>query len=113
MLRFPFRTPDQGLPPGDSSMRRHFVISLFVLVAAALAQPRAQAPAPRRSQPAQPAARPQPPGGRAPMISVVDPALFRGMQYRLVGPSRGGRVTAVMGVPSQPKTFYMGVASGG
>src|SRR5262249_9012639 len=28
-------------------------------------------------------------------------------------PSRGGRVTTVTGVPSQPKTFYMGVASGG
>ncbi len=44
---------------------------------------------------------------------AVDPALFRGMSYRLVGPSRGGRVTTVTGVPSQPRTFYMGVASGG
>jgi photosystem II stability/assembly factor-like uncharacterized protein len=44
---------------------------------------------------------------------VVDPALFRGLKYRLVGPSRGGRVTTVTGVPSQPRTFYMGVASGG
>jgi len=43
----------------------------------------------------------------------VDPALFNGLHYRLVGPSRGGRVTTVTGVPSQPKTFYMGVASGG
>ena len=40
-------------------------------------------------------------------------AFFNGLHYRLVGPSRGGRVTAVTGVPSQPKTFYMGVASGG
>jgi len=46
-------------------------------------------------------------------IASVDPALFKGMQYRLVGPSRGGRVTTVTGVPSQPRTFYMGVASGG
>ena len=43
----------------------------------------------------------------------VDPSLFKGMKYRLVGPSRGGRVTTVTGVPSQPRTFYMGVASGG
>jgi photosystem II stability/assembly factor-like uncharacterized protein len=43
----------------------------------------------------------------------VDPALFQGLHYRLVGPSRGGRVTTVTGVPSQSKTFYMGVASGG
>jgi photosystem II stability/assembly factor-like uncharacterized protein len=48
----------------------------------------------------------------APMPGV-DPALFKGLKYRLVGPSRGGRVTTVTGVPSQPKTFYMGVASGG
>ncbi len=45
--------------------------------------------------------------------TAVDPALFKGLQYRLVGPSRGGRVTTVTGVPSQPRTFYMGVASGG
>src|SRR4026209_2007051 len=43
----------------------------------------------------------------------ADSALFRGLRYRLVGPSRGGRVTTVTGVPSQPRTFYMGVASGG
>jgi photosystem II stability/assembly factor-like uncharacterized protein len=53
----------------------------------------------------------QPPG--QPMMPSVDPALFKGLRYRLVGPSRGGRVTTVTGVPSQPKTFYMGVASGG
>jgi photosystem II stability/assembly factor-like uncharacterized protein len=48
-----------------------------------------------------------------PMLAGVDPALFKGLRYRLVGPSRGGRVTTVTGVPSQPQTFYMGVASGG
>jgi photosystem II stability/assembly factor-like uncharacterized protein len=50
---------------------------------------------------------------RQPTMPSVDPALFKGLRYRLVGPSRGGRVTTVTGVPSQPKTFYMGVASGG
>src|SRR5687768_3931968 len=48
-----------------------------------------------------------------PFMASVDPALFRGLSYRSVGPSRGGRVTTVTGVPSQPRTFYMGVASGG
>src|SRR5205814_1878660 len=43
----------------------------------------------------------------------VDPSFFNVLHYRLVGPNRGGRVTTVTGVPSQPKTFYMGVASGG
>jgi photosystem II stability/assembly factor-like uncharacterized protein len=47
------------------------------------------------------------------MMAQVDEAFFKGMHYRLVGPSRGGRVTTVTGVLSQPKTFYMGVASGG
>ena len=50
-----------------------------------------------------PAPRPVPP----PAMASVDPALFRGLQYRLVGHSRGGRVTTVTGVPSQPKTFYL------
>src|SRR6266508_6862994 len=55
----------------------------------------------------------QTPAQSQPMMSSVDPALFKGLRYRLVGPSRGGRVTTVTGVPSQPRTFYMGVASGG
>src|SRR5689334_12557520 len=43
----------------------------------------------------------------------TESAFFNNLRYRLVGPARGGRVTTVTGVPSQPKTFYMGVASGG
>ena len=50
---------------------------------------------------------------RAVQMTSVDPAILRGLNYRLVGHSRGGRVTTVTGVPSQPRTFYMGVASGG
>ncbi len=50
-------------------------------------------------------------GGQS--AAPIHPTLLEGLQYRLVGPSRGGRVTTVTGVPSQPKTFYMGVASGG
>src|SRR5215831_8194762 len=65
-----------------------------------------------QATPHQPA-RPAPAAPRAPLMASVDSALFRGLRYRLVGPSRGGRVTTVTGVPSQPKTFYMGVASGG
>jgi len=59
------------------------------------------------------APRPQQVAPRAPLMASVDSALFKGLHYRLVGPSSGGRVTTVTGVPSQPKTFYMGVASGG
>jgi photosystem II stability/assembly factor-like uncharacterized protein len=35
------------------------------------------------------------------------------MKYRMIGPERGGRVTTVTGVPSQPYTFYMGSTGGG
>src|SRR5580765_1748512 len=39
--------------------------------------------------------------------------LFSGLRYRMIGPERGGRVTTVTGVPSQPNTFYMGSTGGG
>src|SRR5688500_5169187 len=45
--------------------------------------------------------------------AAQDSLLIKNMRWRFVGPNRGGRVTAVTGVPSQPHTFYMGVASGG
>lgn len=41
------------------------------------------------------------------------PSLFQDLQYRMIGPSRGGRVTAVAGHASQPGTFYMGATGGG
>src|SRR5512134_3922331 len=80
-------------------MRRSVPVLFLGIAAVALAAVQAQTPAPASA--------------RAPQMSSVDAALFRGMKFRLVGPSRGGRVTAVTGVPSQPTTFYMGVASGG
>jgi photosystem II stability/assembly factor-like uncharacterized protein len=43
----------------------------------------------------------------------VDPGLFQSMRYRNIGPFRGGRVTAVTGVPGRPFTFYMGATGGG
>ena len=39
--------------------------------------------------------------------------VFRGLNYRSVGPSRGGRVTAVAGHPDHAFTFYMGATGGG
>ncbi len=53
------------------------------------------------------------PGARTVSAQTVDTIFFHGLRYRLVGPARGGRVTTVTGVPSAPRTFYMGVASGG
>src|SRR5580692_6035642 len=42
-----------------------------------------------------------------------DPQLWSGLRYRMIGPLRGGRVTTVTGVPSEPNTFYMGSTGGG
>ncbi len=44
---------------------------------------------------------------------TVDPALFQGLRYRSVGPTRGGRSTAVTGYRSRPFTFLMGTVGGG
>lgn len=38
---------------------------------------------------------------------------FHGMKYRSVGPTRGGRVTAVEGIENKPFTFLMGATGGG
>jgi photosystem II stability/assembly factor-like uncharacterized protein len=35
------------------------------------------------------------------------------VHYRSIGPFRGGRVTAVAGIPSQPQTYYFGATGGG
>ena len=43
----------------------------------------------------------------------IDEKLFRGMQWRQVGPFRGGRALAVEGVPGEPSTFYFGAVAGG
>lgn len=42
-----------------------------------------------------------------------EPSLIDGLEYRLVGPWRGGRVTAVTGVADDPFRYYMGAAGGG
>ena len=73
-------------------MRRHVLLFLVCLTALTLAHPRAQTAGPGGAQ--------SPPARQS--AGVVDPALFKGLQYRLVGPSRGGRVTTVTGVPSEP-----------
>src|SRR6266404_6110761 len=41
------------------------------------------------------------------------PGDYKELKYRLIGPFRGGRVTAVAGVPSQPNTYYFGATGGG
>src|SRR5579863_2968307 len=43
----------------------------------------------------------------------VDANLFDAMRWRLIGPYRAGRVTAVAGVPGNPAVYYIGTPGGG
>lgn len=62
------------------------------------------------------------PSGAAPR-AAYDPALysdgtktnaaFKSLRWRNVGPSRGGRATAVTGDPTKPLVFYFGAVNGG
>ena len=42
-----------------------------------------------------------------------DKKLYEGIQWRSIGPYRGGRSAAVTGVPGKPTLFYMGATGGG
>ena len=43
----------------------------------------------------------------------VDSSLYNSLQWRSIGPYRGGRTVGAAGVPQQPNTFYIGVNNGG
>lgn len=44
---------------------------------------------------------------------TINPSLFAGKEYRLIGPWRGGRAQAISGINDDPLTYYMGAAGGG
>src|SRR5436853_5908422 len=74
---------------------RFFFAFLVALTAAVGAAP---APAPNAS----PTPAPQ-----------IDLKLFSGMQWRQIGPFRGGRALGIEGVPGEPDTWYFGGVAGG
>jgi photosystem II stability/assembly factor-like uncharacterized protein len=45
--------------------------------------------------------------------AVVDSVTFRALQWRLIGPFRGGRANAIAGVTGQPFVYYAGYTGGG
>lgn len=49
----------------------------------------------------------------AKVAGQLDTSQLEAMQYRNIGPFRGGRVTAVTGVVGERETFYMGSTGGG
>ena len=46
-------------------------------------------------------------------FAQYSPESFSAMQWRLVGPHRAGRVTAVAGLPGKPAVYYFGTPGGG
>src|ERR1035441_3806213 len=47
-------------------------------------------------------------------VASAQPAhLFDHLQWRMIGPFRGGRAVAVAGVPGDPATSYFGSVGGG
>lgn len=52
-------------------------------------------------------------GQAAAVKPVYDPKLYQKLEWRNIGPYRGGRVTAVAGHVDQTFTFYMGATGGG
>ncbi len=45
--------------------------------------------------------------------SPVDPSEYSALRWRMIGPYRAGRVSAVAGIPGDPTTYYMGTPGGG
>src|SRR6202161_2750797 len=41
------------------------------------------------------------------------PSLYSGLQWRMIGPFRGGRTVGLAGIADQPNVFYIGVNNGG
>ena len=52
-------------------------------------------------------------GASPPAAAAVPTERLEGLEWRLVGPWRGGRVTAVTGVRGKPNLYYMGATGGG
>jgi photosystem II stability/assembly factor-like uncharacterized protein len=46
-------------------------------------------------------------------VAQVPENAYQELQWRMIGPFRGGRTRAAAGVPNQPNLFYIGVVNGG
>ena len=47
------------------------------------------------------------------LAAEPDEALYDALEYRCIGPFRGGRSASVTGIPDDPMTYYFGAAGGG
>ena len=100
--------------------RRRILIAVLPLLLAAAAvaaigaaqSEQAAKPSAQSSQAAKPAAT----ASSAPAAAPAAPSLsdqFAGLEFRNIGPFRGGRVTAVAGVRDEPLVYYFGATGGG
>jgi photosystem II stability/assembly factor-like uncharacterized protein len=50
-----------------------------------------------------------------PVLSAqnYDPKYYSALEWRMIGPFRGGRTVGAAGIPEQPNVFYIGVNNGG
>src|SRR5258705_1563406 len=71
-------------------------LALLLIAIPALTTPSVNAQQPPRNQPAK-----------------YDPALFNALQWRSIGPNRGGRSIACAGSISRPFEYYFGATGGG
>jgi photosystem II stability/assembly factor-like uncharacterized protein len=46
-------------------------------------------------------------------FAQTDPSYYKALQWRMIGPHRGGRTVGAVGIPKQPNVFYIGVNNGG
>jgi hypothetical protein len=53
------------------------------------------------------------PGAHAARAQGVAPALYSSLEWRMIGPFRGGRTVGATGVSGQPNVFYIAVNNGG
>src|SRR5437870_2883035 len=47
------------------------------------------------------------------LAGAIDEKVFNGMQWRQIGPFRGGRALAIEGIPDEPDIYYFGAVAGG
>src|SRR5436190_16074318 len=93
-----------------SSVRVVFLAFLFVYSRSLAVNPTP----PRGGGPGVPTPTATPVASPAPAPArMFDEKLFKGMQWRQIGPFRGGRALAIEGVPGEPGTYYFGAVAGG
>src|SRR5438477_11243281 len=89
----------------------HFVLAVFLFGCSVVF---AVNPTPRGGGPGVPTPTLTPAATRSPAPpGAIDEKLFQGMQWRQIGPFRGGRALTIEGVRDEPNTWYFGAVAGG